>query len=87
MYTIKKFQHGEVIESAKEVKRGITWITGIKSRGITWVVMLDNEPVFALNRLTDKKELVGYSRKSTAQKEADYFNQKGDARNYIGAAS
>ena len=65
MYTIKKFRHGEVIKPVK-VQRGVV---GIKSKGVTWVVMLDSEPAFAPNRITGKKELVGYSRKDTAQNE------------------
>ena len=80
MYTVKKFRHNEVIKSVK-IDCGTT---GIKSKGITWVVMLDEEPVFASNRLTGKSELVGYSRKYIAQKEADYFNQNGNTKGYFG---
>ena len=71
MYTIKKFQHGEVIKSVK-INCGTA---GIKAKGIMWVVMLDSEPFFTPNRMTGKSELVSHSRKCTAQKEADYFNQ------------
>ncbi len=73
MFTVKKFTTGQEIFRIKlSDKKSLVW--QCKAASPDFVIMKDNQPHFIINRVTFKKELEKYSRKSVAQQVVDFYN-------------
>lgn len=73
MFTVKKFTTGQTILSIKlSDEKSLVWQCTTSTPD--FVIMKDDKPYFQTNRLTGKKELEIYGKKSVAKKVADWYN-------------